>query len=308
MGGQTTDSGRFTDSAGRMLSSLMPRIGFSCLLICLASGVVLTFYYRPMGNVFQNVEEISTVVPYGWFFRRLHDAAGQAFVILMLLHTLDHLVRRRYRLFPFRDWAVLILSLSLCFFTLFTGFILKADQEGTFAGRIFMNLLLAVPAVGRRLAALFIVQGDDLYFLPYLHHCFFLPTLILCLLRTHIRAWLPDRGILIRSFIGLLLYACLVRPGVDIPPDALVSAVRGPWFFLGMQILLKHLPPFEAGIGLPLAFLGFLLALPLPARAGRDTAGASREPRFPDVFLYALVLAGLLGYTGLTLWAAIWGP
>ena len=41
----------------------MPRLGLSALILCFASGIVLVFYYRPMGNVFQNVEEITTLVP-----------------------------------------------------------------------------------------------------------------------------------------------------------------------------------------------------------------------------------------------------
>lgn len=291
-----------------MLSLLLPRMGLSCLLVCLASGIVLAFYYRPAGNVFQNVEEITTIVPYGWFFRQLHYAAGQAFAVLMLLHTVDHLVKRKYRLFPAKDWAVLIVSLALCFFTLFTGFILKADQEGAHAGSIFMNLLLAVPAVGTPLASLFIVPGEGFYFLPYLHHCLLLPALILFLLRPHIRAWLPDRPVFILSFLGLFLYACLVRPHMDIPPEARVPAVSGPWFFLGMQTLLKHLPPLAAGIGLPLAFLGCLLALPLAAREREGTPPGRGMPRVPDMLLYALVLAVLFVYTGLTVRAAAWGP
>ena len=120
------------------ISAYLPRLGLSALFMCLISGIVLTFYYRPTGNVFQNVEEITTLVPYGWFFRQLHFASGQLFVILMLIHAVDHFHRKRYRLYPGGQWQRLIFSLCLCFLTLFTGFILKGDKEGLFAARIFM--------------------------------------------------------------------------------------------------------------------------------------------------------------------------
>jgi len=107
----------------------MPRLGLSALILCLASGVVLVFYYRPMGNVFQNVEEITTLVPYGWFFRQLHYGAGQLFVILMLLHTLDHFLRKRYRTYLFKEWMLLIFSLCLCFLSCSRVLYLKATKR-----------------------------------------------------------------------------------------------------------------------------------------------------------------------------------
>jgi ubiquinol-cytochrome c reductase cytochrome b subunit len=145
-----------------------------------------------MGNVFQNMEEITTVIPYGKFFRQLHYGSGQLFVIMMLLHGMDHFVRGRYRRYSLTQWSLLIIPLVFCLFTLFTGFILKGDQEGTFAGYIMMNILRQVPGTGDSWTYLFIEPGEAFFFLPYLYHCFFLPLIILLLLKDHIREWLPD--------------------------------------------------------------------------------------------------------------------
>ena len=193
------------------ISFYLPRLGLSALFLCLFSGVVLAFHYRPIGNVFRNVEEITTLVPYGWFFRQLHFAAGQLFVVLMLIHTMDHFQRRRYRFYPPGQWQRLIFSLCLCFFTLFTGFILKGDKEGLFAARIFMNIVGGIPFVGGRLCNFFILPGNDLFFLPYLYHCFFLPILIMFLIGGHIKRWFPERGVAYVGGAGLCLYAWLVK-------------------------------------------------------------------------------------------------
>ena len=128
-----------------------------------------------MGNVFQNVEEITTLVPYGWFFRQFHYFSGQVFVILMLIHTLDHFLKKRYLTYSAGQWFFLVFSLCLCFFVLFTGFVLKGDKEGVFAGQIFMNILRAIPFAGEWFSKLFIESGEGFFFLPYLYHCFFLP-------------------------------------------------------------------------------------------------------------------------------------
>ena len=62
----------------------------ACLAACAASGMVLLVQYRPMGDVFHNVEEITTLIPYGFFFRRLHYYSGQACVLLALAHLAHH--------------------------------------------------------------------------------------------------------------------------------------------------------------------------------------------------------------------------
>ncbi len=292
------------------ISLYLPRLGLSALILCLASGIVLAFQYRPMGNVFQNVESITTHLPYGWFFRQLHYGSGQVFVILMLLHTLDHFVRRRYRMYAPRQWTSLVASLILCFYTLFTGFILKGDQEGLFAGRIFMNILSAVPVAGGALSRLFIGPGESFFFLPYLYHCFFLPLLIIYLMRGHIREWLPNQRFLMIAGTGLFLYALLIESAVDIPPEAATSVVKGPWFFLGIQTLLRSIPPALAGLVIPGLFTGCLLVLPALGGLSARKVDVSRDWAFRAVetCLYYLLVVAILLYGLLTVNAGIWGP
>jgi len=251
-----------TATTAKKISLYLPRIGLSCLILCLISGLVLVFYYRPLGNVFRNVEEITTLVPYGYFFRQIHYASGQLFVILMLVHTMDQFLRRRYHSYFTVEWTFLIFSLCICFFVLFTGFILKGDKEGFFAGQILMNILKEIPTIGAYTSRLFIVPGKSFFFLPFLYHCFFLPVLIIFLIRTHSHEWLPDKKFLFITSIGLFLYAIFVEHHIDIPPDAHIDIVKGPWFFLGIQNLLKIMPPLWPSLYFPGLFMGCLFILP----------------------------------------------
>jgi ubiquinol-cytochrome c reductase cytochrome b subunit len=279
----------------RLLTQAMPRLGLSCMVVCVATGLILCFYYRPMGNVFRNVEEITSLVPFGRFFRQLHYISGQLTAVLMLLHTVDHFLRKRYLQYPPVEWVQLLMSLLLCFFTLFTGFVLKGDQEGLFAGRIFMNMLKTAPFFGDRLSNLFISPGDDFFFLPYLYHCLLLPAAILYLLRAHIRNWLPDARYLVSSAVVMAGYALLIEPRIDIPLDAPVQSIEGPWFFLGIQTGLKYLPAVWAGLLIPAIF--FALAGLLPA-AGRVW---SKPIRWLLMILFCF-------YGLLTIRAAVIGP
>jgi len=285
----------------RSLSYLLPRLGLASMVLCVISGLALGFAYRPWGNVFQNVEEITTLVPFGWFFRRMHDLSGELFVALMLAHTVEHLVRRRYRTYPFREWACLVFSLMLCFYLLFTGFILKGDKEGIFAGRILLNLLREMPFAGEKVAALFIRPGGELFWLPFLYHCILVPPAMLLLLRGHIRKWLPEAPFLLWVTVGLTLYALAVPLPPDIPPEAPARHVSGPWFFLGIQWLLRTMPPRVAGLLIPALMAGGLLMLPL-LRKVRAPWGMRLEK-----LVYWAMLGTLGGYGLLALWAWLKG-
>ena len=157
-----------------------------------------------------------------------------------------------------------------------------------------MNILGSIPVLGKHLTSLFIVPGESFFFLPYLYHCFFLPLLVIYLIRAHIREWLPGLKFIYVTAVGLFLYALFVPPHMDIPPDAPVAVVRGPWFFLGIQSLLKTVPPTLAGLAMPAVFIGCLLILP---KAG----GALAK------FLHYLVMGAFCLYAVLIIRAIGWG-
>lgn len=294
--------------AAIFLSTALPRLGLASLFICLLSGIILSFYYRPFGNVFQNVEEITSLVPYGWFFRQIHYITGQAFVFLMLFHTADHFIRRRYKLYSAGEWVGLVTALTACFFTLFTGFILKGDKEGLFAGTILLNMLETIPIGGAKLSSFFVGSGDAFFFLPYLHHCLFLPVITAYLIRGHVRAWLPGKEFAAAAFLAAGTYALLVDPFMDIPPEAQAPIVTGPWFFLGIQTLLKSWHPLYVGIILPCVFLVLVLIIPAVSRISGRQSRFKAKSGTAEKGLYWAIVAASGAYLILIVKAAVNGP
>jgi ubiquinol-cytochrome c reductase cytochrome b subunit len=260
------------------LSFYLPRLCLASFLLSLISGLILSFQYRPYGNVLKTVEEISTVIPFGFFIRRFHYGSGELFVILMLIHILDHFIQHKYKTMGFVKWNKLIITSALSFCILFTGFILKGDQEGVFAGTILMNLLGKIPYLGRVLADLFIVKGQDFYFLPFFYHCFLFPIAIVLLLGGHIRKRPPNLNLVLITLLGLFAYSLFIEMPMAIPFDADPAYIRGPWFFLGLQELLRIWPPWLAAMALPLCFFGLLSMLPL------------QKERLQRVCYYALLI------------------
>lgn len=244
------------------VSLALPRLCLAALLLCLGSGLVLVLQYQPFGDVFASVERLTSRAPYGFFFRGLHDVSGQVFVILALAHGLEHALRHGELRMPGGEWRRLVLALALCLLVLFTGFVLKADQEGRFAGVIMQQLLQRIPLVGEQAAALFIGQGPAFYYPVWLWHCWLLPLLGAWLLWRHISTWLPAQAYMLWGAGILGVYALLAPLDLAVPPGAQVETVLGPWFFLGLQELLHRLPAGVAGLALPGAFLALALLLP----------------------------------------------
>ncbi len=247
----------------KKISLSISTFAFAAFFLAVVSGLILAFQYAPFGNVFRNVEEITTVIPYGFFFRRFHYAAGHLFLILCLFHTVDHFVRKSHRDMGLKKWGFLTGLLLVTFFSVFTGFILKGDQEGAFAGTIMFNLICTIPWCGETIAGFFIKPDSHFFLLPYIHHVIVLNLIIIVLVYDHLRQILPGFKHVLPLAAGLALYALVVKMPLDIPPDARVASIQGPWFFIGIQGLLKILPPFFAGILLPTCLVLCFFVLPL---------------------------------------------
>lgn len=270
------------------ISRVLPRAALATGLISIGSGLILVFQYRPFDNVFAQVEAITTHIPYGWFFRRIHFLSGEACVVLTLLHVLDHFVRGNDRLVSLAEWARLWLASALALFLLFTGYVLKGDKEGLLAGTILRNLTASIPLLGQSLGSVFIGSGPDFFFFPYLWHCWLGPLALGLLLGTHIRSWLPRGNFMLIALLLCGLGALFIPMPLALPPEAVVQEAYGPWFFLGLQELLKHFPPLWAGVVLPGVLALIFLSLPL-------TWGRIQQAARLSLFV------ALAGYTVLTL-------
>ncbi len=244
---------------------------FYCALI---SGIVLAFHYRPWGDVFKTVSHLTDGRLYGAFIRKLHYYSGQCFLLLILAHTLDHWFRTTYRRLRTMQWIKLLLLLVCGFGLVFTGFILKGDQKGVLAGQVMAALISEIPFGGLGLARLFLRPGDDFFLLPYLHHTVVLPLGVIFLLSEHRKTLWPrdDFGWPLLAALTLLaVWAPLPR---DIPPGMAIQHISGPWFFHGVQWLLRYVPPIWAGVVWPLTpFIALAFLSLAPPRLYKPLAG-----------------------------------
>ncbi len=116
------------------------------------------------------------------------------------------------------------------------------------------------------------------------------------------------RELIVKELLaGLLLTLVLVGVALFLPPGYAVVkpeapgavAITAPWLIIWLQVLLRYLPPFLAGLLLPLAALGLLALFPWLPGAGRSDPESG--------YRFSLPLAILLAIWGAMLLLTFWG-
>lgn len=270
------------------------------ILVLIVTGALEMFYYIPTPEkAAQSVQEITFLVPYGSLVRGLHYWAAQFLLGVSILHLLRVIFTGAYARPRRFNYLLGIVLLALVLFLDFTGYVLRWDEGIRWALVAGTNLLRTVPGIGESLYRF--VMGD---YRPgpatlirfYAWHIFGLTLALVAIAVWHLFRVRRDGGIavpppalradqerlsrdeLVRREVLAMLIAGMILVVVTIlfpaplaqPIDFSASTgadSRAPWFFLWIQHLLGWGDPFVFGILIPLAILGFLIAIPfaLPA-------------------------------------------
>jgi ubiquinol-cytochrome c reductase cytochrome b subunit len=227
------------------------------LYLSVLSGLVLALQYDP-AVPFYSTGAIELIVPFGSFWRSLHFFSSQFFFILLLLH-LAAIVAARY-FYPADNrgerWLKLVLSVPVALLLLFTGYILRADVTGASAGIIAENITAAIPGFGARLnSVLFNISHSGMK-VVYANHLIGLGVLWGYLVWEHLRryrvSW-RNNGL---TILAVLVVSLIWQAPIE--PFALGQFhISGPWFFIGLQEMLRIIPSIWAGVIFP--FLGVML-------------------------------------------------
>lgn len=253
------------------------------LFLSILSGIVLALQYDPATPLY-STGAIELVVPYGSFWRGLHYYSSQAFFLLLLAHLAVVLWQNEER-FRRGAWIRLCATLPCGVLLLFTGYVLRGDATGEAAGAIAEHICLSVPLIGPQLNALFFDLAASGLRKVYAQHVIGLVVLGGMAAWPHLRRYSARwRNHLVLVLATVVLASILPAPME--PTRFGLLFIAGPWFFLGLQELLRFLPPFVAGVLIPLLPLLLLFWLP-PTSPPRNRA------------LLAIGL-WLLAYAGLT--------
>jgi len=298
--------------------------------LTILTGLFLTFYYRPTPEeAHASVVLIEDVVAFGSLIRALHYWAAQLFVLTVTLHMARVVFTGAYARPRRLNWLIGLSLLVLVLLWDFSGYVLRWDEGAHWALLVGTNLIGLIPHLGRPLYLILVGDrqiGGAALLRFYGWHIIGLTLLVVLGIVYHLfrlrvdggisrpprpegrtRRMVPKEVLFQREIVAallvtgglLLLSALLPAPlGASTSLDRPPPTAQAPWIFLWVQRLLRHLPPFWAGVGIPLALLAFLASIPWldpHARAGR-WFDRRRRP------IQALFVLAALVLTLLTLW------
>ncbi len=227
------------------------------LFISVLSGVLVAFQYNPATPLY-SASSLDVLVPFGASFRALHFYSSQLFFLLTLVHL--WVILDRTDAYGRWQWIRLIATLPVALLILFTGYILRADSTGSSAGLIAENIISAIPGIGNTLNDLLFSITDDSLKRVYINHVLGLGLVWGVLAWEHLRKY--RTSFRHHPVLTALILLCCLLPTAPFEPEKLgVFHIAGPWFFLGLQELLKFLPPLLAGVLFPGVLLIALLFL-----------------------------------------------
>lgn len=251
------------------------------LYLSIFSGIIVGLQYD-LTNPYYSVAALDLLVPHGAFFRSVHFYSSQAFFLFCCVHLIA--TYNKTDGYSFKEWAMLVFSLIAGLLLLFTGYILRADSTGFSAGMIAESIIQTIPLIGNTLNTLFFDISDRGMQRVYVHHVITLDILWLMLAWDHLRRYRVRVADHI-PLICLTLVFCLVI-AAPIEPDKLgITYIAGPWFFLGLQELLRYLHPLFAGVIFPAAFLVVLLF----AQSGRRNLRLLLSLMYGWLVVYAIL-------------------
>jgi len=258
-----------------------------CLYISLLSGVIVGLQYN-LSEPFYSTAALDLLIPYGRYFRSLHFYSSQFFFFFSVIHFI--VAFNKTESYSNNRRILLVLTLPTILLLLFTGYVLRNDSTGSSAGMIAENILLATPVLGSIFNDLLFSITDHGMQRVYLHHVISFDLLLLILAWEHLRRY-PVKVSHHSLFIILVLaFSIFISAPID-PEELGRFYITGPWFFLGLQELLRYLPPFVAGIIIPGFFLTALLTL-------------SKSHRW-FTHLLSVICVGLLAYLVLSIIALL---
>jgi len=225
------------------------------LYLSLFSGVIVGFQYD-YSTPYYSVSSIDVLVPYGEFFRSLHFYSSQALFFFSIFHLAA--IYRKTEQYSQGEWLKLLLTLPIILLLLFTGYILRGDSTGSSAGMIAESIMWTIPLAGDALNTFFFAIEESGLRRVYVHHVIGLDIVLLILLWRHLRIY-KIKNSSFYPIAGFTLLFCMLTPAPIEPEHAGIIYISGPWFFLGLQELLRYIHPFIAGIAIPAIFLLLLL-------------------------------------------------
>jgi quinol-cytochrome oxidoreductase complex cytochrome b subunit len=156
-------------------------VGFILLII---TGIVMTFFFTAtVDKAHDSVLALSST-PWGLWLRSFHRWLAETVIFLIILHISRIIFTGSYRGSRKSNWffGIALLVIALAF--LFTGTVVKWDQEGYEAYRHLVEQVQLLPVIGAPISGF--LQATSVVMTMFVTHTLVLPLLFLLFLIPHL--------------------------------------------------------------------------------------------------------------------------
>lgn len=280
------------------LDFMLGALTLAALTILALSGIVLTQFYNPSPlDAHASVQAIITSMPLVSYLRDAHAWSASAAVVLVFAHLSAVFWRRGFRNPREALWWSGVLLLALLFGLLFTGSVLRADQEAIEA----LAHAVAGSALLGPLGALFqpgFSNSSPIIARMYAMHVSVMPVLLIGLVALHMwlirhlgvsaagaarstfRSHLWPMSAVSLFVVAIVTALALIWPtGLLAPGVAGFEVTKPSWAFLWIYAA-ENLAGTAGMLLAPPVLFGFLAIVPLTDREGGKLAGLTRAAGF----------------------------
>ena len=288
--------------------------------VLVISGILLAQFFIPdPERANRSIQYLTDQVYLGWFLRGIHFWAAEVLTVTMTLHAIRVFFTASYKNPREINWLIGIGIMVMMVTLLFTGTVLKWDQEAYEALAHFLWVADQMGVFGIPLTEAF-AQGVPLLSRIYMAHISLLPIIAIMMIGLHLfyikyhkLSQLPDAtkpaenipftqhmAYLRRSGAGIFLLICLLAltlsPPLGEEPILGLEVTKPPWQFVWIYALENIWVPFL--IVAPPIIVGFLAAIPI--------VDQSKERYWKKRPLSMIILIGFFAtFGGLIIWGTV---
>lgn len=251
----------------------------SSLMILIITGIILVQFYNPAPEAAnESVRNIMTHVWGGRFVRALHFWAAQAMYVTAALHMIRVFLTGSYKKPREANWFIGVAMFGLISLALFTGTVLKWDQEG-------------FEALGHNLEIGKLVGGVGLWFSPEFANQV---PILLRLYGAHV-VIIPGLILVLSTMHALLVKRHKISPHPALPADESGEQASA----------LEPTEPFThhlrriAAFGLALLGILGLLSIIFPPGIGQSAVAGLEVTKPPWNFWWMFTMENTLGLPGI---------
>ena len=288
---------------------------FTLLVLLMITGPLMTQYFNPsVGQAHKSILYIINTANLGWFIRGIHHWAAQLILVALMLHMGRVIVTGSYKRPREITYFVGITLMFFMFLMIFTGTMIKWDQEGFEAlahfaaigkifgyfGRVFMPSFTSSTHLLSRVYALHISILPAIIGIFIVVHFYLIKVLKISPLpgkekekQEETSTYTEHMKLLLKVSLGVtavvMLLALVFGPPFGAEPVQMETGVKPPWMFLWLYALenVVGIPGIIYGMG------GLFVALLLFPFIDRGEERRLRK-RLPVMILLGVIFVTLI--------------